>query len=73
MNIRKEHVRAAVENRYLHNGERIGKTEREIENMVALVESVLDVTRDMGGWSAAEVHSIAASACQRQIYEESKR
>jgi len=76
MIISRQIVREVVEARYKHHSSNeiyFGKTERDIEELVAMVQSVLDVTEAMPGWSAAEIHSMAASACQRKIYDDAKR
>lgn len=65
MRVSRDVIRHVVEHRYADV-----LTERQKENMIAAVQGVLDVTQDMH--FSAEVHGVAAAACQRQIYEDNK-
>lgn len=69
MRVPRDKIESVIRNRYA--GDAI-VTERQIENMIAKVQDVLDVTETMPGWSAAEIHGVASAACQLQIYEESR-
>lgn len=73
MNVSKENVVRAVNARYADADGNPTKSRMQMENLVAQVEAVLDVTRDRPGWSAAEIHSLAASSCHLQVYQESQR
>lgn len=69
MRVSRDKIESIIRKRYA--GDAI-VTERQIENMIAKVQDVLDVTESMPGWSAAEIHGVASAACQLQIYEESR-
>lgn len=69
MKVPRDKIESVIRKRYA--GDSV-VTERQIENMIARVQDVLDVTESMPGWSAAEIHGIASAACQLQIYEESR-
>ena len=69
MKVSRDKIESIIRKRYA--GDAV-VTEREIENMIAKVQHVLDVTETMPGWSAAEIHGVASAACQLQIYEESR-
>lgn len=73
MRVIKENVRKAVESRFKDADGNIKASNVQIENIVAQVQSVLDVTEDRPGWSACQIHSIASSAARIQNYEDNKK
>lgn len=73
MRVSKENVMKAVENRLKDGEGNVTASNVQIENLVAQVQSVLDVTEDRPGWSACQIHSIASSAARIQNYEDNKK
>lgn len=67
MHVTNQSLIDAIRQYYHHSSGLEAKSVDEIEDIIYTCQKVLDVTRNMPGWSAANIHAICHLACQREI------